>query len=44
MYPAVGKKTAPLIEFYKKKKLLKRIDGNPTLMVAVKDVIKSLKK
>ena len=38
------RKTSPLIDFYKKKGLLKRINADPTLKIAFKDVAKALKK
>lgn len=36
--------TKPLINFYEKKGLLKRINADPTLKIASKDVVEALKK
>ena len=38
------RKTAPLINFYKKKGLLKKVNANNTLGIAFKDIINALKK
>ena len=38
------RKTAPLINFYKKKGLLKKVNANNTLDIAFKDIINALKK
>ena len=38
------RKTAPLINFYKKRGLLKKVNANNTLDIAFKDIINALKK
>ena len=38
------RKTSPLIEFYKKKRLLRKVNADNILDIAFKDVVKALKK